>query len=337
MHVALRADGGPQIGYGHLIRSAALAEQLLAAGHTVALSTTTPTTAEEVFPDVVDICELPSRGDPDPFVTQIDTLDPDIVFTDSYPVDTDYQRAIRERVPLAVLQDDARHAVCADLFVNGNLYAPDLQYEFVGEPPETCLGTEYALLRREIREQAAIEPPWREQPEHAIIMMGGSDIGELTPTVVRAFDGFDLRVDAIVGPGCSDTQQQAVQTAATRSDADICVRRDPDDLVDRLAAADFAVSTASSATYELLALGTPIVSIPVVDNQEPIAAALEDRDAAAILPRGSGTAAFRSSITTYMENTELRRTRRERGREMVDGRGTERITEALTDIVRADR
>jgi spore coat polysaccharide biosynthesis predicted glycosyltransferase SpsG len=167
--------------------------------------------------------------------------------------------------------------------------------------------------------------------------MGGSDIGELTPTVVRAFDGFDLRVDAIVGPGCSNTQQQAIQTAATRSDADIRVRRDPDDLVDRLAAADFAVSTASSATYELLALGTPIVSIPVVDNQEPIAAALDDRDAAAILPRGSGTAAFRSSITTYIENAELRRTRRERGREMVDGRGTERIAEALTDIMRADK
>jgi UDP-2,4-diacetamido-2,4,6-trideoxy-beta-L-altropyranose hydrolase len=332
MHVAFRADGGPQIGYGHLIRSAALAEQLLTAGHTVALSTTTPTTAAEVFPAAVDVFELPTRGDPDPFVTQIDTVSPDIVFTDSYSVDTDYQRAIRERVPLAVLQDDARHAVCADLFVNGNLYAPDLQYEFLSEPPETCLGTEYALLRREIREQAAIEPPWREQPEHAIIMMGGSDIGGLTPTVVRAFDGFDLRVDAIVGPGCSDTQQQEVQTAATRSDADVRVRRDPDDLVDRLAEADFAVSTASSATYELLALGTPIVSIPVVDNQEPIAAALEYRDAAAILPRGSEQTAFHDSITTYMEDAELRRTRRERGREMVDGRGTERIAEALTDI-----
>jgi len=336
MHVAFRADGGPQIGYGHLIRSAALAEQLLTAGHTVALSTTTPTTAEEVFPAAVDIFELPTRGDPDPFLTQIDTVSPDIVFTDSYPVDTDYQRAIRDRAPLAVLQDDARHPVCADLFVNGNLYAPDLQYEFVGEPPETCLGTEYVLLRREIREQAAIEPPWREQPEHAIIMMGGSDIGELTPTVVRAFDGLDLRVDAIVGPGCSASQKQAVQTAAAETDADVRVAQNPDDLVDRMLAADMAVSTASTTTYELLALGTPLVSIPVVDNQEPIATALHQRDAATVLQRGDGEAAFRSAITEYVGNTELRHRRQQTGRQLVDGGGTVRLAAATTELTGQD-
>jgi len=332
MHVVIRADGGPEIGYGHLIRSGALANELHSRGHTITVATTTPQPAIAVFPDGVTTIELPSRSDPDPFVEWIDTAKPDIVFTDAYPVDTAYQQAVRQRVPLAVLQDDARHAVCADLFVNGNLYAPDLDYEFVGEPSETCLGTDYVLLRREIREQAAREPLWRDRPERAIITMGGSDIGDLTPTAVRAFDGFGLRVDAVVGPGCSARQEQLVRTAATETDADVRVTRDPDDLVERILTADIGVSTASSTTYELLALGTPLVSIPVVDNQEPIATALWKRDAATVLQRGDGEAAFHSAVSGYLRNTELRRSRQQMGRQLVDGGGTDRVAAVITEI-----
>jgi len=332
MHIVIRAEGGPDIGYGHLSRSSALGEECLTRGHTVTVATTTLQPAREVFPNTIQTVELPSRGDPELFIDWLSTTNPDAVFTDAYPVDTEYQRAIRERVPLAVLQDDNRHAVCADLFTNGNLYAPDLAYEFVGESPEQYLGTDYILLRQEIREASTDEPPWREQPERAIIMMGGSDIASLTPTAVRAFDGCNLHVDAIVGPGCSADQEQAVRNAAEACTADVYVDCDPDDLVDRIAQADFAVSTASSTTYELLALGTPIISIPVADNQEPIAAALRTRDAATVLNRGDGSEEFRSAIREYIQDTELRRQRQVRGHKLVDGKGTQRVAKYITKI-----
>ena len=54
-----------------------------------------------------------------------------------------------------------------------------------------------------------------------------------------------------------------------RGSSDVHVVRDPPDLPERMFQADFAVTTASTTTYELLALGTPIISIPVADNQEP--------------------------------------------------------------------
>lgn len=332
MDLIVRVDGGPEIGFGHLIRSNALAEELLTRGHTVTVATTTPDTVQTVFPDTVDTVDLPSRDDPEPFITWLDTEIPDIVFTDAYPVDTAYQRAVRDRAPLAVLQDDARHAVCADLFVNGNLCASDLDYEFVGEPPECCLGTNYVCLRDEIRARVTEEPPWREQPERAIIMMGGSDVAALTPTVVRAFDGADLRVDAIVGPGCSANQQQAVRNAAAESSATVRVARDPENLVERMRQADFGVSTASSTTYELLALGTPLISVPVIDNQEPIAAALRDRDVATVLRRNLDRTKLDGAITTYLTDAELRRRRRNQGRELVDGNGVRRLVAEVLSI-----
>lgn len=332
MHVTIRADGGPEIGYGHLIRSGTLAWEFREGGHTVTYATTTPEHAATVCPNGVEISQLPSRSDPEPFVEWLDTADVDFVFTDAYPVDTEYQRVVRDRVPLAVLQDDARHSVSADIFVNGNLYAPTIEYEFVPPRPRTCLGTDYILLREEIRMLANGEPPWRETPERALVTMGGSDLAGLTPTVLRAFDGVGLTVDAIVGPGFSDRQAEEIRAVTSEVSADVRVRRNPDDLPKRMFQADLAVTTASTTTYELLALGTPIVCLPVADNQEPIATALRDRDLAALLPWGADVTAFRRAIEGYATDAGIRRERRVRGRKLVDGRGAKRVAAEVLSL-----
>lgn len=333
MHVVLRADGGPEIGYGHLVRSGALAETLLNRGHAVTFATTTPKHVTDVCPDAVATVQLPSRDNPRPFTEWLDSVTPDAVFTDAYPVDTDYQLAIRHRVPLVVLQDDARHAVCADMFVNGNLYAPNLTYDYVTPEPRTFLGTDYVLLRQEIRDWAAHEPPWRDLPERALITMGGSDTANLTPTAIRAFDGLDIRVDAIIGPGFSKQQERTIRDIATEVSVEVNVARDPDDLPERMFQSDFAVCTASSTTYELLALGTPIVCCPVVANQELIAEALGERDMAIVIDRNSESSPFRKGIERCVEDSPLRQRLFEKGRVIIDGRGTERTTDALLELI----
>jgi spore coat polysaccharide biosynthesis predicted glycosyltransferase SpsG len=219
--------------------------------------------------------------------------------------------------------------------VNGNLYAPDLDYEFVGERPELCLGTDYVLLRSEIRDRAAGEPPWREQPERAIVTMGGTDAANLTPTVLRGFDESHICVDAIVGPAFSSQQEQEIERVVSRMSADVRVARDPDNLPERMFRADFAVSTASTTTYELFALGTPVVSVQVVDNQRLIATALQDRNLATVLDHDTSTDRVRKAVETYVADTEFRRDRRDRGRALVDGQGIDRVTSALREVADA--
>lgn len=333
MHAVLRADGGPEIGYGHLVRTSAVAEDLLLGGDEVTLATTTPERARAVFPPAVEVVDLPTRGDPAPFVERLDDGRHDVVFADAYPVDLDYQRAVRKQVPLAIHRDDDRVAIRADVLVNGNLYAPDLEYAFEGSDPRVCLGTDYALLRRAVGERAARDAPWRPEPERAIVTMGGSDVAGLTPTVLRAFDGHSLRVEAVVGPGFSRAQEQRVREAAAAVSADVRVVRDPDDLPERMFRADVGVSTASSTVYELLALGTPTACTAVADNQERLAAALRERDVAAVVDADAGVKGFSRAIENYSTDEALRRRRREEGRELVDGRGVERTVDAIRTVV----
>ncbi|MUV85127.1 UDP-2,4-diacetamido-2,4,6-trideoxy-beta-L-altropyranose hydrolase [Natronomonas sp. CBA1123] len=329
MHVTIRADGGPEIGYGHLIRSSALAEELLTRGHTVSYVTTTPEHAAEVCPDAAEITQLPSRTDVEPFVEWLDSTDVDFVFTDAYPVDTEYQRTVRDHTPLAVLQDDARHTVCADVFVNGNLYAEKLDYHCIDSALRKCLGPSYLLLRREVSELAEQNPPWHEEPERAIVTMGGSDTANLTPKILRAFDGRDFRVDAIVGPGFSERQEQEIRQTANEVSTEVAIVRNPEDLYKRMFAADFAVSTSSSTTYELLALGTPIISCPVASNQELIASVLQERNLATVLEADCPAASFRDAIELYLNQSVLRKERRRTGRDLVDGKGATRVCEEL--------
>ena len=331
MYVVVRADGGPEIGYGHLVRTGALASELLDRGHQVTYATTTPEHVREVCPADVDTVTIPSREDPEP-VRELIRDHADVTVVDSYLADGTYQEQLGDVSPLVVIADDTRHRIAANVLVNGNLYAPDLEYDVIGSEPEWCLGPEYLLLRQAIAEYALMDPPWRDPPTRAIVTMGGSDIEELTPTVIRAFDGFDLRVDAIVGPGFSTEQEMEIGDTADDVSADVHVLRDPNDLPERMFQADFAVTTASTTTYELLSLGTPIISIPVIDNQELIASSLRDRNVASVLDRGSGKTAFRRGIDQYLTNKTLRTQRRDLGQKIVDGRGTVRVSNLVSDV-----
>ncbi|WP_050033585.1 PseG/SpsG family protein [Halorubrum halophilum] len=328
MYVVIRADGGPEIGYGHLVRTGALASELLDRGHQVTYATTKPEHVREVCPAGVDTLTIPSREDPEQ-VREFIRDHAGVTVVDSYLADGTYQKRLGEVSPLVVIADDTRHRIAADVLVNGNLYAPDLEYDVIDAEPTWCLGPEYLLLRQAIAEYASMDPPWRDPPTRAIVTMGGSDIVGLTPTVIRAFDGFDLRVDAVVGPGFSTEQEMEIGDTADDVSADVHVVRDPDDLPKRMYQADFAVTTASTTTYELLALGTPIVSVPVIDNQELIAEALRQQNLAIVLSRDAECRSFRTAIEKYCSDSSLRHARQNTGQELITGNGIKRVANMI--------
>lgn len=328
MRLAIRADGGPDIGYGHLVRTGALAERALQAGDRVTYATRTPQHVTDACPRDVGVVAL----DPDDNSEFLDWLadgKQDVVLVDSYSANTDRQRAIAERVPrLAVVLDDARFVIRSDVLINGNVYALDLDYEWTESEPMWCLGPDYLLLREEIRELIGKEPSFRETAERALITMGGSDINDTTPAVVRAFDGINLHVDVIVGPGFEN--RPAIDRAAAETDATFDVVKNPDDLPERMLEADLAVSATGSTVYELLALRTPTIGLPQADNQEPIADALDERGAVVTLDE-TGTDGLAGAIQSLVDDPDRRRSLRDRGSALVDGQGVERVYDIITE------
>lgn len=332
MELAIRADGGPDIGFGHLVRTGAIATEALGRGQSVTYLTRTPDAVEMACPSAVETVVLPEDDTDEVKETQewITNHKPDIVLIDSYDADTRYQAKLRKIAKTtAVVLDDTRYTICTDYLINGNVYAPELNYEWRGSEPTWCLGLDYLPVREAIRTMAATPEPFHTTPKRAIVTMGGSDINDTTPTVCRAFDDTDVTVDVVVGPGFDNHEQ--IQQAITKTDADFERFDDPDDFATLIGRADLAVSAAGSTVYELLAVGTPTIAIPQAANQEPIARALADDDTIECLgPPNIDELPDR--IAELLSNTDRRRNLRRRGRNLIDCQGAKRIYRTLENI-----
>jgi len=125
MHVVIRADGGPEIGYGHLVRTGALTSELLEDGLNITFATTTLPHVGEVYPDGIGTETLPTRGLPT-LVREFVRDHADVTVTDSSLVDGAYQLQLRDVSPLVAITDDTQYAIAADVHIGSDLNGPHL-------------------------------------------------------------------------------------------------------------------------------------------------------------------------------------------------------------------
>jgi spore coat polysaccharide biosynthesis predicted glycosyltransferase SpsG len=95
--------------------------------------------------------------------------------------------------------------------------------------------------------------------------------------------------------------------------------------------ADLAVSATGTTSYELLALGTPTIGIPQVDNQIPIVETLAERGAMVHLPLRRINE-LGKKLETMVSDSEKRKSIRLRGRALVDAHGTERVFSKIAKL-----
>jgi spore coat polysaccharide biosynthesis predicted glycosyltransferase SpsG len=102
-------------------------------------------------------------------------------------------------------------------------------------------------------------------------------------------------------------------------------------LVDVLSQAAVAVVAGGVTLYEAAALGVPTVAVPIVAAQRPTVRAFA-RAGATIAPRSSegiDPGAIAAAVRRLMVDRTHARRLAARGRQLVDGRGTERVARAL--------
>ena len=150
--IYFRADAGREIGYGHFIRTLALAD-MLKDDFDCVFVTQSPTVYQKT--EVAKVCELTEvPATEEKFSLFLDMLDGDeIVVLDNYFYDTDYQRAVKAKGCKLVCIDDMhdKHYV-ADVVINHALSESILFSKEVYT--HLCLGPSWALLRKPFLENA---------------------------------------------------------------------------------------------------------------------------------------------------------------------------------------
>jgi spore coat polysaccharide biosynthesis predicted glycosyltransferase SpsG len=333
--VGVRCDVGPAQGIGHLMRCLALAEEVrrravelvfVCDAHTV------PWAAEQIA--ARGIAVQPAVWTPGRHVEVCERLGLDAVVFDSYDLDAAVYSAVRAtgRPTLAIVDGDLRGAV-ADVLVDQNL-AAELDHPEL--PPDTIrlAGLPYVMIRDEILDHRPSKPPAARQTgvPKVFAFFGGTDAFGAGPYVVQALAATGVPFEATV-----------VAPTAGLSNRIAAVQLQPGQRVDvtgptrQLAAAvleaDLTISASGTSTWELLCLGATAGLVCVVDNQVMgYERAVATGTAAGVgllsdLKEDPSSAAdvLKRLLTEPAERTRMAVA----GWELVDGKGRERVADAL--------
>ena len=360
MRIAVRADASRRIGLGHLKRCLALAQALQGQGAEVAFVTRALDldSAAVVASAGFALLPMPRLADgadehddrPPPMAGLLarrwdhDAADstcamhawqPQVVVVDHYGIDARWHCAVRTATGarIAVIDDLADRPLAADLLIDHNP-SPDHAAKYRGVlryPVPICGGPQHALLDAAFRTQAPcrVEPALRSIG----IFMGGTD-----PDNFSAFAYHACRLHAgWTGPIQIATTSAHPALAMLRtlqvSDPQLDLAVDQPNLAAFHAAHGLQIGAGGGAMWERCCLGTPTIALITADNQRqsiPLVAA-----SGAVLgldAMGRSDALCRELgglIRRLIDSPAQRQALQQRALALVDGRGAERVAEAV--------
>jgi UDP-2,4-diacetamido-2,4,6-trideoxy-beta-L-altropyranose hydrolase len=265
-HVVVRVDASPEIGLGHVMRSLALARELVAAGSTVTIC------GSGIPPHLIDGMQHVEPSDLDGAEAVV-ALQPDLVVVDGYHFTADFFAGLDGHgIEHAVIDDNGDTAARRPAaVVNQNPHADPGMYECLDGDSLLLLGPHFAMFRREIVEAALLAPTRRDGT--VFVGFGGSDPRQLTSSVVSQLAAEGLEVRVAIGPA-NPRRSELLTVLNDRVGVAVV---EPADYATELATASWAVLAAGSSVLEAACLGTPALAVVVADNQRLLATAARDR------------------------------------------------------------
>ncbi|WP_081859161.1 UDP-2,4-diacetamido-2,4,6-trideoxy-beta-L-altropyranose hydrolase [Desulfohalovibrio reitneri] len=332
--LCIRADAGPDIGAGHVMRCLALAQAWQARG------------GEAVFVGRIASDRLAARIEYEGFAhmphapgseaedirATLEMLDGAAsgaawLALDGYGFGPSWQDALRETPHrLLVLDDTASlEAYAADVVLNQNIFARQGDYP---APPATLVlaGLRFALLREEFT-ALPCRPAEPEAATEILVTMGAGDPDNVTATVLEglARAGSSLRVTVVAGPANPHRAELERMLAQGPLRGEV-ITADAD-MADRMRRAHLCVSAAGSTCWELACVGAPSLLITVADNQRGIAAGLAEAGAALDLGGHADLTPERvaEALSPLLGDAAARTAMSSSARHLVDGKGAERV------------
>ncbi len=335
----LRADASITTGTGHVMRCLALAQAWQDAGGRAVFAMAEATAALQARLSVAsfDIGAVRAgAGTPEDARETIALgreLQCEWIVVDGYHFTADYQRALKSAGFRLLLLDDYGHAshYSADLVLNQNICAREPLYARRDPPTRLLLGPRYCLLRREFSAWRDWRREVSSEGRRVLVTMGGSDPENVTERVLQALDLLEIKdLEAIVVVGGSNPHFQSQERLPWAS-KQISLRRDVNNIAELMAWADVAVSSAGTTCWELCLLGLPSLLVDVAENQTALAVELARRHCAIHLG-GAGdftVEQLAGRLEELLRSAEIRQEISHRCRELVDGRGAQRVASAM--------
>lgn len=304
------------------------------------------------------LSELPQGpGEPEAALPQRNTF----ILVDSYYVTEKYLAALKKRITTIYMDDIYAFSYPVDMLINYNIYGEEMGYEKDAAFADTklLLGTEYVPLREEFAAGAGYAQSRKElsaETENVtpaedrlhqtaeqgrtadggiLITTGGSDSFNLAGQLLMEAMKYDAlkEKEYHVVSGSLNPHIGELQALAQKHE-NIHIHCNVTNMAELMAESEVALSAGGSTLYELCAMGVPVIAFSFAENQERLVQTFVKRG---IAQYGGN---YRTDGNKMIQNTiagleklcgdeALKTEYRRKALQLVDGRGAERIAEAL--------
>lgn len=341
MKVLFVVEAGYTFGLGHLLRCRPLLLHLLKEGHAVSMWLRGDPDALKgrEWPPDIEILHSNEQIQPqaviDTIAGHLKEQPVDWVILDGYDLKNlnPYQAIRSAGCRLMLLDDLGELPLRADALLNQNVEAHSFYKDRINSDCQLLLGPRYALIDRQFlasRLDASPDGPIK----RVLVSFGGVDRKNRTQRVLDILQVVDgpLELDVVLGAYYPFLDQ----ISQFKSRHIMHLHRDVPSLAPLMGAAGVMISAGGSTVWQACCTGIPLLALQTVDNQRNVIATLMQHEAALCLDV-SDTSTCESGIAEspflafwdQLKDVNLRRELSLRAKQLVDGRGPERVAAAL--------
>lgn len=255
--VFFRADASTQIGYGHFIRTLALAD-MLKDDFDCTFYTQTPTVFQQS--EILKVCSLKVLpADDNKFQLFLDELDGnEIVFLDNYFFTPEYEKNIKEKgCKLVVLSSSKPHHY-ADIVIN--YVDKDIKNYSVEPYTRIVAGLEWSILREPFRKPVHDN---NRKKDNVVVSFGGTDQFSLTENVVEELSDSEYQLSVICTNKVLELRRKSLASNGVSVYTDISAEQ----VAELFEISEYAILSSSSVCLEALSRGAKVLAGHYVDNQ----------------------------------------------------------------------
>lgn len=323
MAVVFRTRGNHEQGMGDVIGSLAIADAYRDSNPRDTITFVVDNDKEAIDAVLAGNHKVEVVNDFPQEMTRVREITPDVIVVNMFKNDTERLKYFKQNTRLLVTIDDPSSAArWADIRINPLYYNDDA----ITDPA-------YVALRKEFIQAHKTSKVIKDKVKVILITQGGADTYGFTPKIIKALDGIEqsCQIDIVIGPAFQHYQE--LREAIGKSKRNFNMLHNVANMCELMQQSDLAITAGGDTMFELACVGVPAVVLCAEEFEEETADRMEKYGVMENLGFGGEVPPekIHNRVRLLMEDKRRRSEMSRRGRELIDGRGAERIVKLIKE------